>query len=862
MTSRDAATTSADTLRRAYLAIEALQRQLDQYERARREPIAVIGIGCRFPGGVVDADSYWRVLSTGTDAVSPIPPDRWDVEEFYDSHPQRPGRTTARAGGFLDHIDRFDHEFFGISRDEALAMDPQQRLALEVVWEALEHAGHAPTALAGSRTGVFAAVCTNDFAVTRFRQPLDITPYTSAGTAHSAVPGRISYALDLRGPSVAVDTACSSALVALHLAGQSLRSGECDLAVAGGVNVIMSPLTSIAFSQLPGIISPEGHCKTFDAAADGSVPGEGCGFVVLKRLRDAVRDDDRVLAVLLGAAVNQNGRGSGLTVPSGPAQRDVLRYALQASGVTPEDVSYIEVHGSGTALGDPIEVEALTEVYGRAAGMPLLLGSAKTNIGHLQAAAGIAGLIKVVLSLAHGLVPANLNLKTINPDISFAGTTFAVPTGLTPWPAPPGRRIAAVSSFGFTGTNAHLLVGEAPARSSPQPDARRPRSVLALSAKTGTALATLARRYADRLALDDPAPLADICYSANTGRGQFRHRLAAVGENRSDVADQLRAFAERRPGQGPVTGQAADPDVVFLFSGEGCERVGMAQALYRTQPTFQRVLDECDEILRPLLDRSLLSAIHDRPDDPRPGLPAVGQPALFAVEYALATLWRAWGVEPAAVAGYGLGEYTAACVAGVMSLPDALRLVAERARPVAVNSVHSGLAGPAPAALGPQAERMSFGPPRIPLVCNLTGALWPWDRAVDAGYWCRPAGQRVRFAEGVATLRGLGYRAFLEVGPAPTLIELIAASGPVDGEVALLPSIGPDDEWPVLLSTLARLYTRGVPVDWAGFDRDYRRDRVDVPTYPFEPTPCWQATPTPTQGGDADDAARLAAGVR
>lgn len=847
MTAQQGIPIPADTLRRAYLTIEHLQRKLDQCERARTEPVAIIGFGCRLPGGVVDAGTYWQVLSRNTDVLREIPPDRWDVDEFYDGRPGQPGKTNARVGGFLDHIDRFDYDFFGIPRRDAQAMDPQQRLTLEVVWEALENAGQSPSALAGSRTGVFAAVCTNDFAMTLSRDPRGITAYTSPGTAHSAVPGLVAYALDLRGPSVAVDTACSSALVAAHLASQSLRSGECDLAISGGVNVIMSPLTSIAFSQA-GMISRQGRSRPFDAGADGPANGEGCGFVVLKRLHDALRDGDRVLAVLLGAAVNQNGRGSALIAPNGIAQRDVLRSALQASGVKAEDVCYIEAHGSSTLLGDAIEVEALAEVYGHADGRPVLLGSAKGNIGHLQAAGGIAGLIKVILSLNHGVIPPNPNLAAINPEISLAGTTLAIPTEPTPWPAPPGRRIAGVSSFGFTGTNAHLIVGEALQRDDAEPDARRPRSVLALSAKTSSALIRLAGRYADRLANDDAASLADICHSANTGRAHFRHRLAVVGQTRAEVADLLRGFAHGRPDEPVITGQADESDVVFLFTGLDAHWAGLAGEIFRAQPTFRAVMEECDEILRPVLGRSLLSAIYPQsPADAPAEQPLITQSALFCVEYALASLWRSWGVEPAAVAGQGPGEYVAACVAGTMSLPDALKLVAERGRlmeeltaaTAVVLAGNCALSEPLLARLRQVAEHVRFSQPRIPLVSSVTGELWPWQQALDADYWCRQARHPVRFAEGVKTMRALGYRVYLEVGPASALIGMISDCAPGDGGLVLLPSFRPDhDQWQSLLYAVARLYTSGVPVDWVGFDRDYRRGKVELPTYPFEPTPC------------------------
>lgn len=910
MTSLDEAQTSASTLRRAYLTIERMQRRLDEYERARSEPIAIVGLGCRFPGGAVDADTYWEVLRTGTDAVDEIPADRWDADTFYSKDPQQPGKMSAKWGGFLDRVDRFDYDFFGISRREAVAMDPQQRLALEVTWEALENAGQDPADLAGSRTGVFMGVCSNDFAMRNLQHPLDVTAYASTGTAHSVVTGRISYTLDLRGPSIAVDTACSSSLVAVHQACASLRAGECDMALGGGVNVILSPIPSIAFSQFPGMVSPDGRCKTFDAASNGYVRSEGCGILVLKRLSDAERDGDQLLAVLRGGAVNQDGRSSGVTAPSGAAQRDVLRQALKASGLDPHEVSYIEAHGTGTRLGDPIEVDALAEVYGREEGPPVFLGSSKTNIGHAEAASGIAGLIKVVLCLSRGAIAPNVHFEQLNPHLSFEGTTFAVPTELTPWPAPEGRRIAGVSSFGFSGTNAHMILQEAPARPAPSDDAPRPLSVLALSAKSETALAELARKYRDRLRADESVPVADICFSAGTGRSHFRHRLAAVGGTSREIADRLARFADGEPVDEVAVGQAGNGDVVFLFPGQGPQRAGMARALYEAQPTFRAVLDHCDEILRPLLETPLLSVIY--PDDPGSELvneTTYSQPALFAVQYAMAQLWQSWGVEPAAVLGHSFGEYIAACVAGAMTLEDGLKLAVERGRLMhelaktgsmavvfapefevaeeileypgqvsiaAINgpsntaisgdreavaaicetfvargervrelristSSHSPLIEPILEPLRRAAAQVSFMPPRIPLISNLSGELWPWDTAPDPDYWCRHARQPVRFAAGVGTLRAMGYRNFLEVGPAPTLLGVISDSLPADSEDLLVPSLRPkNDDWQVLLSAVAQLYAHGVEIDWSRFDGDYTRSKTRIPTYPFDQTPCWQ----------------------
>ncbi|MFJ3793112.1 type I polyketide synthase [Kitasatospora sp. NPDC090091] len=916
---RDDRSASMTAMKRAYLTMERMQRRIDAFERARSEPIAIVGAGCRFPGGVTDPDSYWELLSSGTDTIGEVPADRWDVDAFYDEEPRRPGRTSTRWGGFLDHIDRFDHDFFGISRREAVSMDPQQRLVLEVAWEALEDAGQAPHALAGSRTGVFLGICSTDYAGLLFREPEDITAHASTGIAHSIASGRLSYLLDLRGPSVSVDTACSSSLVAVHQACQNLRLGECDLAIGGGVNAVLSPDAAISFSQFPEMLAADGRCKTFDASANGFVRSEGCGVVVLKRLSDAVRDGDRVLAVIRASAVNQDGRSSGLTAPNGAAQRELFRRTLAAGDVDPGELGYIETHGAGTKLGDPIEVSALAEVYGRAQGAPLYLGAVKTNLGHLEAAAGIAGLIKAALCVDRGLIPPNLHFGELNPHISFEGTTFAVPSGgLTPWPTDGGPRLAGVSSFGFSGTNAHLILEQAPERPAPEADLRRPRSVLALSAKSDTALLKLARRYQDRLAAAEPGAAADLCFSANTGRSHFPHRLAAVGATAGELADRLADFVRDDPGEGLVAGRAdgaATSDPVFLFTGQGPQRAGMARQLYETQPAFRRILDQCDEILRDVLPAPLLSVLH--PDAPRHSASAdpelintmeYAQPGLFAVEYALAELWRSWGVEPAAVIGHSLGEYTAACFAGAMSLEDGLRLVAERGRllqqlaesgamaavsaPVeevaeelarydaalvsvaAVNgpanttvsgvrevvdavraafatrgvevkrlristSSHSPLVEPVLEPLRVALDKVPFGPPRIPLLSNLTGRLLPWDEPLDTEYWLRHARQPVLFADGVRALYELGHRTFLETGPAPTLLGLVREVLPGD-DVVLLPSLRPGyEDWEILLGSLGRLYADGADVDWAGFDRDYARSRTPLPRYPFAPTRCW-----------------------
>ncbi len=814
---------SAPTLRRALVAIDQLQRDLAAARERRTEPIAVVGVGCRFPGGVVDADSYWRLLSDGVDAIQEVPPDRWDVDAFYESEAGRPGTMTTRWGGFLDRIDEFDAAFFGISPSEAEAMDPNQRLVLEVAWEALEDAGQAR--LAGSRTGVFVGVIGNDYAIRNFRRPDDVTPYVVTGNAHSIVSGRLAYVLDLRGPAVSVDTACSSSLVSVHLACQSLRSGECDLALAGGVNVMLSPLATIGFSQFR-MMAPDGRCRTFDAAANGFVRGEGCGMVVLKRLSDA-RPDDDVLAVIRGGAINQDGRSTGLTAPNVLSQRDLLRRALDAAGVEASQVSYIEAHGAGTALGDPIEAEALAEVYPAEPGAEWHLGSVKTNVGHLEAAAGVAGLIKVILALRHRAIPAHLHFERLNPLIGLERPPFTVPTRLTEWAPRDGRRIAGVSSFGLSGTNVHLLVEEGPQRQPVAADDSRPLSVLALSARSEESLGALAARHLELLGATAPARVADYCWSANTGRMHFAHRLAVVGGTGAELHAALAAAMEH-PSPAPVR----DPEVAFLFGGEGTGP-GVARTLYATAPVFREALDRCYELLP---DPLLPVSFPVRPDVTDLRRPTLAQPALFAMEYALAQLWCSWGVEPAAVLGHGVGEVAAACTAGVIKLEGALRLVTERARLAEAGA-------PGLDAFRRAVADIDQAPPRIPFVSSLTGALQPWDRAPGAEHWSGQAGGSVRFADGVATLRGLGHDRFLGIGPDATLLDDL---GPGE-DMLRLPSLRAGmDDWETLLTTLAELYRYGTDVDWLGFDRGYRRSRVQVPTSPFVRIRHWFESPSAT----------------
>ena len=573
------------------------------------EPIAIIGMGCRFPGAS-NPEELWQLLRDGVDAIATIPPDRWDADALYHPEPGTPGKMNTRWGGFLDQVDQFDAGFFGITRREAERMDPQQRLFLETSWEALEHAGVAPEQLSGTATGVFVGIASINYDQFLFKGIQDlatITAYDGVGTTLSLAANRLSYLLNLRGPSLAIETACSSSLVAVHLACQSLRSQESNLCIVGGANLILSPELHITFSQAR-MMAADGRCKTFDASADGYVRGEGCGAVVLKRLEDAIADQDPIWAVIRGSAVNQDGLSNGITAPNGPSQQMVIRQALDNAGVTPDQISYVEAHGTGTALGDPIEFRSLKSVLmkDRQPDQTCWLGSVKTNFGHLEGAAGIAGLMKTALSLKHQKIPPHLHFKQLNPYISVKGTTFEIPTTCQDWTAA-GQRFAGLSAFSFGGTNCHLILEEAPSSPQPDPVPEVPWHLLTLSAKTDKALQHLATDYAERLVVTsstrESASLADICYTSHLGRTHFDHRLTAIADSPDLLAEQLQAFAAGNPSPGLSEMQARRkkrPKIAFLFTGQGSQYIGMGRQLYETQPIFQAALDRCADILASL----------------------------------------------------------------------------------------------------------------------------------------------------------------------------------------------------------------------------------------------------------------------
>lgn len=654
----------------------------------RQQPVAIVGMSCRFPGDITDPQALWQLLAEGRDTVEEIGPDRWDVDRYH--HPQRdtPGKMVTRWGSHIRDLDRFDAAFFGISPREAAQLDPRQRLILEGAWEALEDAGIPSETLKGSRTGVFVGVLRDDYGVRVFDDYSIINAYSGSGTANAPIANRISYFLDLHGPSLVTDTACSGSLVAMHLACQSLAQGESTLALAGGINIILEPDSDLFLSKA-GIISEDGRCKTFDSRANGIVRAEGMGLVVLKPLSQAVADGDHVYAVIRGSAVNHDGRSNGMMAPSGQAQELVTRSAMQRAGITPPQVQYIEAHGTGTKLGDPIEVNALGSVLKAdyPEGAYCALGSVKTNIGHAEAAAGIASVIKVVLAMQHRRIPPNLNFQEPNPLIDFDNLPLQVQQTLGPWPRPDESLVAGVSGFGFSGTNSHFVLEAFPMPDPPPaPEGALPLMV-PLSAKAPQALRDLAQRFHDYLG-EAPARLYDIGYTAAVRRNHLDYRLTVVGDSKAALREQLTAYLndEAHTGVGAGVRAREIKPVVFAFSGQGTHWLGMGQELLEKEPVFRATVETCDRILQELGGYSLIDILTNADalpaDEARARLDdtIVAQPAIFAMQVALAALWISWGITPDVIVGQSLGEVAAAHVAGALTLEDAARIVYHRSR--------------------------------------------------------------------------------------------------------------------------------------------------------------------------------------
>lgn len=887
-----------------------------------KDPIAIIGIGCRFPGDADSPEKFWQLLENGVDAITPIPAGRWDTTRYEGVIPNQ--------GGFVRQVDQFDAEFFHVAPKEAITLDPQQRLLLEVSWEALEHAGINPADLRDSDTGVFVGIFGSDYQMLQVKQQDDPHLYISTGASAATASGRIAYFFGWHGPAVSVDTASSSSLVAFHYAVMSVQSGECQMALAAGVNLMLAPDLSIAFARA-GMLSPDGRSKGFDASANGYVRGEGCGVVLLKRLSDALRDGDNVLTLVRGTAINQDGASQGLTTPSGESQEAVIRKALAVAGLEPGDVYYIEAHGSGTPVGDPVEGSALQQVYGTGRTLPWVVGSVKTNIGHLEAAAGIAGVIKAVLALQHQMIPPHLHFQRLNP--ALAGLQAIIPTQRMAWENGAGahgaHRRAAVSSFGLSGTNAHAILEQAPQdllfthyalRMLQQPTRQiagkaRTHHLCTLSAQDPQALYELAQRYIAHLSEHPEIDLANLCYTTQVGRAPFAHRLAAVTTTTTELSEQLQAFIAGESITGLEVGQPATgrPRLAFLFTGQGSQYAGMGRELYETQPTFRAIIERCDAVMQASLGRSLIellySAIKPEHNDLMESHPC-GQAVNFAIECALADLWRSWGIEPDLVLGHSLGDFAAGYTVGVLSLEDGLRLVIERGRLMehAKGSMVSVMAsekeaqpfvarfadvtigvinGPCSvvisggdinvaqvmeqfqlagykthkldipvAAHSPMLEpvldefeaavrQVKLAAPTRAIVSSMTGKLVT-SELTDPAYWRQHLRDTVRFANGVQTLRNEGVTIFIEIGPKATLLGVAEQCLDKETPNLFLPSLREgQNDWQPMLTSLAALHVRGSPVDWVRFNQDEanRRQRLVLPTYPFQRQRYWIATP-------------------
>ncbi|WP_369795993.1 SDR family NAD(P)-dependent oxidoreductase [Actinoplanes sp. N902-109] len=873
-----------------------LQKRVRHLEAERTEPVAVVGMACRLPGGVTSPEELWELVREGRDGITGFPADRgWDLDALFDPDPDRPGTSYVREGGFLHDAGRFDAGFFGISPREALAMDPQQRLMLEVSWEALERAAVNPRSLRGAQVGVFTGYCGHDYGTGLPEVPQALEGFMMTADAGSVLSGRVAYLLGLEGPAITVDTACSSSLVALHLAVQALRNGDCTMALAGGVTVMATPRAFVGFARQRGLAA-DARCKAFAAAADGTIFAEGVGVLVVERLSEAERLGHPVLAVIRGSAVNQDGGSNGLTAPSGPAQRRVIRQALAGARLSASDVDVVEAHGTGTALGDPIEAQAILATYGQDRARPLLLGSLKSNIGHTQGAAGVAGVIKMVLAMRHGVVPRTLHVDRPTPQVDWAAGQVELALDEQPWPQTGRPRRAAVSSFGVSGTNAHVILEQPAVVAAVEPPAARDVLPVLISGHDAAGLRAQAGRLAAVLRRS-AVPAGELARTLAYGRAALPRRAVVLAEGPDAVRSGLDALARGEDHPAVVTGETVRGRLAMVFPGQGTQRAGMGSALYERYPVFRETFDQiCEQAGRRLgtdVREVVLGPAGELIDRT-----AFAQVSLFALGVGLLRLWESFGVRPDLVLGHSVGEIAAAYAAGVLSLDDAITLVVARGRlmdalpaggmmvsvlapeqrvraalvpgadiaavngPASVvisgderavshvvdeltmaghktkrltvsHAFHSARMEPMLAGFASVVSGLTFAPPRLPFVSAVTGAVLD---DIDAGYWVRQVRDTVRFADGVRSLAAEGVRTVLELGPDGALCALGRECAP-DARIAFVPTLHRGDD---VLTAVATVHTRGVSVDWQAL-LGTGPAHADLPTYAFQRENYWLA---------------------
>ena len=885
--------------------------------------IAVVGMSCRFPG----ADGYeqfWQNLINGVDSITEIPEDRWDWRDYWGDPKKESNKTNVKWGGFIDDADKFDADFFGISPREAERMDPQHRIMMELSWSCLEDAGYDPTSLYGRSVGVFVGIAGFDYQEIQDKHT-PVEGHRSTGVFHNFASNRISYYYNFHGPSISLDTACSSSLVALHQAITSINQGECESALAGGVVVEFTPSNYICFSQV-GMLSPTGKCKTFDAEANGYVRGEGAGLVYLKPLNKAIADGDHIYGVIKGTAVNHCGHTRSITAPSAWSQSEVIKAAYKKANISPATVTYIEAHGTGTPLGDPIEIQGLNRAFSslskyfneKKQKAYCALGSVKPNIAHLEPSAGIAGLIKVLLSMKYKTIPAIINYSKLNPRIKLDDTPFYIASKNQDWEPLTDKNNqkiplrAGISSFGFGGVNAHAVIEQPPITlegdSQTLWSENRPYHLLTLSAKNNQSLKAIADKFSEFISWN-PNRLADICYSANTARASLAERLSIVAESDEAMMAALREYAQTgdaATGSTVIAGRSTESNQIgFLFTGQGSQYPDMGRELFDTQPVFKNALIRCNEILQSYLEQPLLNVLFDADKDTL-NQTVYTQPALFSVEYALAELWKSWGIIPDVVIGHSVGEYVAACVAGVFSLEDGLRLIARRGQlmteqckqgvmaavranvgevkkyltaadvdldiagvngPAAAvisgelaqlnkattfleaqgvvvtrlsvsHAFHSQMMDPMLGEFANELEKTKFSQPNIAVISNVTGALAD-ESILSSQYWLNHIRQPVLYMQGIQAMTDMAVNLFVEIGPSPVLIGM-GRQCVMDSDAKWFPSLRPEySDTQQMLETLGSLYCSGVKPDFTGLDKDYKRSKLQIPTYVFDRKRFW-----------------------